>query len=334
MTATFFLGIDAGGSKTHALIADANGHVVGGGQSGPGNWESVGFDGAAAAYELALDEALRAAGIGRHDLAAAGYALAGLDWESDYGRLEPLIDRLGVPGPRILVNDTFGALRAGSADGHGVVIIAGTGSTIAGHNRHGTIFRTFGLGALWGDFQGASGLVWGATRAIGHAYFGRGPATALADAFVNAYGAADIPDMVERVSRGAATWPNGRLAPLVFAVAEAGDAVARRIVQDAGEDMGLTAAAVLSRLDLGHEPFDLVLAGGVFRSRSALLLEALEAPVRACAPQVRIVVLEAPPVAGSVLLAFDAAGIPTPPALCTRLLDDAGSWFQTIEGAV
>ncbi|MBO9322880.1 MAG: ATPase, partial [Roseiflexus sp.] len=133
----YVLGIDAGGSKTHALIADLEGRVVGWGQSGPGNWEGVGLDGAAAAYAQAVDAALEVAGISRDALIAAGYALAGLDWESDHDRLTPVVTRLGVPGPFILVNDAFGALRAGSADGCGVVVIVGTGSTVAGRNRRG-----------------------------------------------------------------------------------------------------------------------------------------------------------------------------------------------------
>ncbi len=44
MTPNFFLGLDAGGSKTHALVADETGKVLGFAQGGPGNWQSVGFD--------------------------------------------------------------------------------------------------------------------------------------------------------------------------------------------------------------------------------------------------------------------------------------------------
>jgi N-acetylglucosamine kinase-like BadF-type ATPase len=332
MSNRYLLGIDAGGSKTHALIADLNGRVVGGGESGPGNWEGGGLDGAFAAYAQAIDDALHTAGITRNDIIAAGYALAGLDWESDVVRLESVIARLDLPGPYTLVNDAFGALRAGSADGCGVVVIAGTGSTVAGRNRSGATFRTFGLGMRWGDFHGAAGLVWEATRAIGLAWVGRGPATALSDAFVQAYGAADVPDLVERVSRGAAPPPDGRLAPLVFAAAEAGDEVACRIVRQAGEELGMTAGVVARKLALEHEAFAVVLAGGVFRARNRLLVDALTEQVHCCAPAARVALLEAPPVAGSVLLAFDAAGIPTSPALRARLLEEARHWFHTRGG--
>ena len=61
-----YLGIDAGATKTHALIADQDGHVWGGGLSGPGNWEGVGLEGAYQTYAQAMRQALAAA------VAAAG----------------------------------------------------------------------------------------------------------------------------------------------------------------------------------------------------------------------------------------------------------------------
>jgi N-acetylglucosamine kinase-like BadF-type ATPase len=321
----FFLGIDAGATKTQALIADEHGHIVGNGMAGSGNWESVGLEGAYTALAQATAAALTQAGLQAADLSAAGYTLAGLDWPSDEGRLNPIVQRLGIPGPYTLVNDTYAALRAGSRDGCGVAVIVGTGSTMVGRNRRGEGFRTFGLGYVWGDFQGGSGLVWEATRAIGHAYFGRGPQTALTERFLREYGMSDVIELVEYFSRTLQAGPPGRLAPLVFEVAEQGDPVARAIIRAAGDDIGRTAAAVARRLDLATESFDLVLAGGVFRSGSVLLVEAIFAPVREYAPLMRPVVLQAPPGIGSVLLAMDAFGLPPDPTVGERLAREARS---------
>jgi N-acetylglucosamine kinase-like BadF-type ATPase len=321
----YYLGIDAGGTKTLALLADANGQVVGVGRSGTGNWESVGLEGAFLAYAEALDVALHAAGLRREQIAGAGYALAGMDWPSDKGRLTPLIERLALPGPHLLVNDTFAALRAGSTDDVGVAVICGTGSTIAGRNRAGQTFRTFGLGALWGEHQGASGLVWAAFRAMGRSYFGSGPHTSLAARMLAAHGATSVPELAERISRGEADWPGGRFAPLVLAEADAGDALAQAIVREAGAELGLNAAAVARRLELADVPFSLVLAGGVLATGNRLLVDALVEPVRAYAPLVEPVVLVAPPAVGSVLLAFDAAGVPLSAAARARLEREAAA---------
>ena len=41
----FYLGIDIGGTKTHALIATGNAEAIGFGEAGTGNHEAVGYDG-------------------------------------------------------------------------------------------------------------------------------------------------------------------------------------------------------------------------------------------------------------------------------------------------
>ncbi|HEY5903436.1 MAG TPA: hypothetical protein VIU39_12840, partial [Anaerolineales bacterium] len=45
MQGGYYLGVDAGGTKTHALVADDRGRAAGFATGGPGNWQSVGFDG-------------------------------------------------------------------------------------------------------------------------------------------------------------------------------------------------------------------------------------------------------------------------------------------------
>jgi N-acetylglucosamine kinase-like BadF-type ATPase len=50
------------------------------------------------------------------------------------------------------LNDSFVALRAGTVQPWGVVIVAGTGTVAAGRNPAGDEFRTMGEGAIFGDF--------------------------------------------------------------------------------------------------------------------------------------------------------------------------------------
>jgi len=305
-----FVGVDAGGTKTHALVADETGEVLGIGRAGTGNWEGVGLDGALAALRQAVGEALTAARTSPQEVTAAGYGLAGLDWPSDEARLRPLVDELGLSGPSVLVNDTFVALRAGAREPWGVVIVAGTGTTVAGRNRRGEMARTPGLGYPFDDWGSAPDLAQAALHAVARAYTGRGPATALSNRLVRLVGAADVVDLLEGVSR----W-RYNLFPLVADVVQAlmeeadgGDGAAREIVLRAGRELGGGAVVVIRRLGMEDEEFDLVLAGGLFRSANALLLDALRGTVQAVAPGARLVRLEVPPVVGGVLLAMDAVG--------------------------
>lgn len=45
MTQNYFLGVDVGATKSHALIADAQGQAVGFAVGGSGNHEDVGYEG-------------------------------------------------------------------------------------------------------------------------------------------------------------------------------------------------------------------------------------------------------------------------------------------------
>lgn len=322
----YYLGVDAGGTKTHALIADSTGRIHGAGRAGTGNWESVGLDGAARSLTQALDGALNSAGVRKAELCGAGYGLAGMDWPSDGPRLLPVLDQLDVPGPRVLVNDAYVALRAGSDAGFGIAVISGTGVTIVGHNRAGEHFRTFALGGEWGDFGASSDVVALATRAIAYAHTGRGPATRLTERLLEQYQARDTLDLVERITRGQADPPNGRIAPLVFTTAADGDQVARAVLIEAGEELGRNAAAIAGKLQMLDQPFDLVLAGGTFRDPYPLFRDALVEIVRASAPHVQPVTLLAAPAVGGALLAMEAAGAVVNAQIRQRMVAEARQW--------
>jgi N-acetylglucosamine kinase-like BadF-type ATPase len=303
---TLVLGIDGGGSKTHAVVADADGAVRGFATSGPANWEVVGLRGAGESLREAAGRALQAAGADVPGVAAAAFGLAGIDWDSDVPRLTAEVDQLGLAGPVEVTNDSFIALRAGTSDGVGVVVIAGTGAISAGCSPDGRTFRTLGQGAEFGDTGSASDVSDAALLAVANAYTGRGPATELTELLCTLYGCRSAAELLERASRGDER--SRSAAPTVLRSAENGDEVARGIVRWAGRELGQSALLAARTLDMTGAEFDLVLAGGLFRGDSSVLLETLAACVHAEAPGARLVPLDTAPVAGAALRALDMAG--------------------------
>jgi N-acetylglucosamine kinase-like BadF-type ATPase len=311
---TVVLGIDGGGTKTHAVVADAAGTVLGFATSGPANWEVVGLRGAGESLREAARRALRAAGADVGDIVASVFGLAGVDWDSDLPRMTHEVEQLGLPGPAEVTNDSFIALRAGTDDGMGVVVIAGTGAITAGRSRDGRTFRTLGQGAEFGDTGSASDVSDAALRAVANAYTGRGPQTELTELLCSLYGCRSAAELLERASRGGER--SRSAAPTVLRSAEGGDEVARGIVHWAGCELGQSAVLSARQLGMTGERFDVVLAGGLFRGESALLLDTLAACVHAEAPHARLVVLDTAPVAGAALMALDASdgGVSAPAA--------------------
>jgi N-acetylglucosamine kinase-like BadF-type ATPase len=312
------LGVDGGGSKTHALVADERGEVLGFASSGRSNWEDTGLEAAGAALAEAIGGALAAAQVPPGALAASAFGLAGLDWDPDRPMLGALLDPLGLAGPRRLENDSFIALRAGASQPFGVVVIAGTGHVAAGRDPAGRTVRTLGLGPMYGDFGSATDVAEEAVRAVADAYTGRGPATSLSRLLPPLAGCASAEQLLQRLSRGLVPLPEA--APLVLQEAEAGDPACRQIVLHAGASLGESAAVVARRLGLGGQRFELVLAGGLFRSRNRLLEGALVDTMARQAPQAVPVHLTCRPVVGAALDALDLAGLPTDPGVRDRLV--------------
>ncbi len=306
----YFLGLDIGNTKSHALLADETGRAVGFGQAGPGSWEAIGWDGAQEVLCDLTNMVLDQAGISRAGIWGAGFGYAGYDWPEDRPGHEKMIDSLALKNAAwVLGNDTLVGLVAGATAGWGVVVVAGTSNNCRGWDRDGREGRITGQGHQFGEYGGAGEIVARAIQAISLSWAKRGPETLLSDAFVEAAGARDIDDLFAGLVRNRYHL-SASAAPLVFDVAAQGDEVARAIICWAGRELGSLAVGVIRQLSLEKEAFDVVLSGSLYKG-SSTLEEEMRKTIHAIAPGARLVRLKAPPVIGGVLLGMDKAGLDT-----------------------
>jgi N-acetylglucosamine kinase-like BadF-type ATPase len=304
----YFLGIDIGASKSHALIADETGRAVGFGWGGPGNHEVVGWSGLRKTLAEITEQALTSAGITKAQLAGTGLGVAGFDWPGQYEPTRQAILSLDLGGPFQFVNDSLIGLIAGAKEGWGLVIIAGTSNNCYGRDPQGRQGRVTGCGPWAGEYGGASELVRRAVQAVVMAWTRRAPATRLTDIFIETTGATGVVDLLEglvmeRYCLSAAQ------APLIFQAAREGDGVAHEIICWAGRELGSLAVGVIRQLGFEELAFEIVLVGSMYNSENPALFETLESTVHAVAPKARFVRLKAPPVIGGVLLAMEQVGI-------------------------
>ena len=304
----FFLGADLGATKTHMLIVDETGAARGFGESGPGNHETVGYDGMFEAMCAALEQTLNASGLTKTDIAGAGFGVAGFDWSSEYDITASTIERLGLVSPYKFVNDAVPGLVAGSDEGWGVVVVSGTGSNCRGWDReHKREGRVTGHGVLMGEGAGGSELMHRCMQIVGYAWSKRGPATKLTDALVEYAGAKDLEDLL----RGYTTdeyQVGAEAAPIAFRVAEEGDKVARDLIHWAGCELGEMANAVIRQLEFETLAFDVVMTGSMFEGGS-MLIEPMRETIREFAPKARLVRLNVPPVLGAAMLGMESGGM-------------------------
>src|SRR5205085_6106449 len=122
----------------------------------------------------AVQGALRGAGAAPSDVAAACFGLCGADRPKDFDTCRRLLSGVSPVADLDLKNDTTIALRAGTADGVGIGLVAGTGANQIGVNRRGELHKVGGLARVLGDSGGALDIAEQAVAAAMRGHDGRG----------------------------------------------------------------------------------------------------------------------------------------------------------------
>jgi N-acetylmuramic acid 6-phosphate etherase len=274
------LGVDGGGSRTVALLARLDGVVIGRGEAGPSNPQAVGVEAALRAIDVAVGRAFTVAGRPRGEVAAACLGLAGVGRPDDERPIREWAERHRLASVVEVTSDVSLLLAAGTPDGWGVALVAGTGSIALARDRDGRTARAGGWGHLLDDAGSGYALALAGLRAVVRAADGRGPATALSERLLERLGLSRPQELVGAVYRGGLDRTAlAALAPLVLDAAEAGDTVAADLVEQGASELALMTAAAARPLSLGGDPVPLALAGGLLLGSDGYrgqLLRALE----------------------------------------------------------
>lgn len=303
---SFFLGIDVGSSKTHALIVDEMGRCVGFGKAGGGNHQGVGYDGTEKVLQASFAEALKMSGVEKAHIAGAGFGVAGYDFPSDREEHLKAISALGLACPVEVVNDGVNGLLAGATRGVGVNVTAGSSNNARGRNQSGKEGRIVGNGSSFGEQGGAIEIVQRGLQIVNHAWIKRIPPTALTQIYINAADAKNEMDLMEGLSSERHhLFPF--LAMQVLEAARAGDEAAQKVIHWAGEELGWLAVSVARQIEMENDEVDIIQSGSVFDA-GAIITEPMREVVLKHCPHAKLFRLDGPPVVGAVILGMEQAG--------------------------
>lgn len=225
---TYYLGVDAGGTRSRARLVDAAGRTIGTGEAGPANTRA-GLATVAAALEDVGAQAIAAAGLDCASVATirAGMGIAGINRTG----MKAQIQALGFPYATVTLSSDSVIANLGAHGGDdGATLILGTGSV--GLIRRGEDSVSIGgYGFPISDEGSGAALGLSAIRHALRALDGRTRPTALSQAVTQGFDHA-IPRIVAWMD-AATPGDYGRFAPLVFDHAEMGDEIALSIVRDA-----------------------------------------------------------------------------------------------------
>jgi N-acetylglucosamine kinase-like BadF-type ATPase len=304
----YVLGVDGGNTKTLALVAEEGGRILGWGRGGGSDVFGAASEASALReLEAAVDAALAVAGLRRDALDTGYFCLAGADWPEDFTFLEAAVASRGLGRRVVVANDTLAALRAGTADGVGVVVSCGTGAATAARNAEGA----FWYSGFWQESLCGVELGQQALRAVFRAELGIGEATILTDGALEHFGCPTVESLLRLFMRRDARPPDrlrvGQLAGLVLDAAEAGDRTSTEIVDRHG--LALAEYAVVAARKVGLTGGPVVLNGGVFQHGGARLADAIARHLERALPWAVVTRSTRQPAVGALLLALEASGV-------------------------
>ena len=293
-----YLGVDGGGTRTTAWLADSRGRVLGRGVAGPSNPVKVGLPAAGRAILAAAKQA-RAGAVGTK-LAAVCVGLAGAD-RPKISRPLALWLRKNVPAQSHLVTtDAAITLEAALGSLPGIVVIGGTGSIAWGRDPQGRTLRSGGWGSAFDDAGSGYDLGRNAVHAALRAFDGRGPRTRLVKTIPPALKLGRITDIISLDLRPQEI---AALTPLVIAAARDGDQVARGLLTRVGYDLAELALALIRRFGRRRGPaIPVVCSGGLFKASRAVRLS-FSWYLKHGAPRAQVRLLRREPVEGALALA-------------------------------
>lgn len=270
MLGKLYLGVDGGQSSTKALVGDAQGEILGRGVGGPCNHARLGEG--RAKLEKALSEAVGQA------LAPLGITLP----EAHFHRIcigmsggpddkREIIQSLIQADSYDVTTDGHIALYGALGGGAGAVVISGTGSIALSRDDEGRIWRAGGWGYVFGDEGSAFDIARRSLRASLAAEEGWGPRTTLRTALLDATQSDTANQLLHRWYAGefsrAQTADWSRLAE---EAAAQGDAIARSVLDGAGNCLAQLAAAAAGMAALPAGRAKICPIGGVFANSAVM----------------------------------------------------------------
>lgn len=303
------VGVDGGGSRTRAMVADEAGQEIvtveaGGSAVKPGEIER-----SADVIAVAVRDALASCEMTHVTPRVLCVGVAGAGAEPEREALWQALVARDLASDVLIHTDAMIGLDDAFGDGPGLIVISGTGSVSYGRGPTGAFAQCGGWGPACGD-EGSGG--WIGRRALSvvtAAYDGREPETALTGAVLTAAGVNEVRELISWATDAPAS-RLASLAPVVMAVAQAGDLRANSLVTLAVEELVLHARTLARRLFVDERAAVPVALGGGLLSRGTLLRKRLVTRLKTAVPGAILHEADILPVRGAVRAALRLLGSP------------------------
>ncbi len=316
-----FIGVDAGGTHTRAVILSAAGAVLGRGSAGAANYRSASLSQASKAIRKAVEWALREAGPVPPRVRAVFIGCSGLEGPGDPEEARRLLGGLIRADHHYLDTDVYAGHRAALGGRAGIFVVAGTGSIALGVASDGRRARSGGWGNRFGDEGSANWIATEGIREALRAADGRGSATAVLDELLWFVGLAEAREerLLEEYGPALTAWlyaPERSIsdiaafAPVVHRLADRGDACAGALLDAAGTSLAELVLPIRQALGLAVQ-LTISCSGGVWQ-HNPIVRRSFHRRLQAAGIDYSFRDAASPAEIGAALAAMDILGVRPP----------------------
>ncbi len=302
---SFVIGVDGGGTKTAAALADMEGKIIARVVAGGSSVRNFGIKLAAKNVAQAVYGVLK----GKRNIRIVSTFIGLPAMEEEYkDKKTEIVKELKkhkkiaaiFKGKVEIGSDQLVAFRSGAHGKDGILAICGTGTAIHGWNGAREVFVN---NQGW---VGKGSAIWIGTRAmeaVAESMDGRGQKTKLEEMIFKKYNSKNISQLLKFIFEDLKS-DLPKLAVSCDEAANREDKVAQEILKQAGKEIALAVRVAAAKLQF-VEQVPLVLAGGVYKSR--WMADAAVAEIERYYPGKFDIVFVGDPVAGAVKLALENA---------------------------
>jgi len=303
----YVIGVDGGGTKTIAALANSEGKIFKLARTGPSSFIKVGIEETVLNITKAIKILLK--NKKKIKVFSTFIGLAAVEENKEIKKVikkkllkKPELSGI-FKGKVVIGSDQILGFRSGTNEKDGVVLISGTGSAA-----HGWKGKREAHTSGWGWLNDEGSAFWIGQKAyqvILKDLDGRGPKTLITKLVLKKL-RVRTPSGIKReiyIKKNNLIKKIASFSLLVNKTAQKGDKIAKNLLIEAGRELALSTQTVIKKLNLQRKKFPLVLIGSMFKSK--IVLETVKKEIKKIAPKVKFIRPKDEPVIGAIKLAIE-----------------------------
>jgi len=299
----YVIGVDGGGTKTIAALADLEGKILKQVRSGPSNLRSLGIERASDNIASAINEVRK--NINKESILLVTIGLAAIEeaFKKEREKIKKAVSqKTEISSSKIkILSDQLVAFKSGTDKKDGVVLISGTGAVC-----HGWFYRREAKVSGWGWLDDEGSGFWAGQRGFQTIFKeldGRGEKTLIRDLVFKQFEVKNKEELMAKIYRKDFVRNVSSISVSIDKAARKGDKIAKEIFREAAKELANSAKQVIKKLNIEKESFPLVFVGKMFESN--IILEGVKKEIKKVAPDAEFIRPKKEAVIGAVQLALE-----------------------------